>query len=144
MSYDKLSGFTTEVERKEHEAKWGRFNDAPPHFTEITQEEFATSGFFTWCKVGIEFRQICVENIDTKKMLAPVKYILGITLFYMNHGDNYGMARYDDRIRYFKFAHCYHDWKEISAQEAGGPAFNCYHYNKCSKCGDTWEYDSSG
>lgn len=144
MSYETLTHVNDKAEVKAHEEKWGRFNDAPPGFTEITAEEFATSGFFTWCKTAQEFRQISPENIDQSKMLAPVKYFLGITLFYMNHGENYGLARYEDRVRYFKFADCYHDWVEISAKEAGKPAWNCYHYNKCSKCGARWEYDSSG
>ena len=147
MSYQKLqcSSFTSTEELKAHETKWGRYNFAPPGFTEITAEEFAQSGFFTWCKEGIEFRQLCSENIDQSKMLTPVKTMMGITMFYMNHGDNYAIANdyYGKQVRYFKFADCYHDWKEISAKEAKKPAFNCYHYNKCTKCGATWEYDSS-
>lgn len=145
MSYAILTdGLKKAEELRAHEAKWGRFNDAPPGFMEITAEQFATGGFFTWCKVAQEFRQISVENIDQSKMLAPVKYFLGVTMFYMNHGPHFAMARYDDRVRYFQFADCYHDWKEISAKEAGKPAFNCYHYCKCSKCGASYEYDSSG
>jgi hypothetical protein len=127
-----------------HEKKWGRFNDAPPNFTEITADEFAQGGFFTWVKEGIEFRQISPDTIDMKKMLSPVKYMLGITLFFMNHGDNFGLAQYEGKVRYFKFADCFHEWHEISAKEAGKPAFNCYHYMKCSKCGAQHEYDSSG
>jgi hypothetical protein len=68
------------------------------------------------------------------------------TLFYMNHGENYAMTAdyWGQKVRYFKFADCYHDWKEISPAEAGKPAWNCYHYCKCTKCGASWEYDSSG
>ena len=147
MSYQKITDGCSVIEEiVAHEAKWGRFNFCPPGFQEITPEEFARSGFFTWCKVGIEFRQLCVENVDQTKMLTPVPHMMSITLFYMNHGEHYGMANdyWGNKVRYFKFADCYHDWKEISPAEAGKPSLNCYHYCKCSKCGASWEYDSSG
>lgn len=137
----------TKEEREAHETKWGRYNDAPPNFTEITAEEFARSGFFTWCKVGMEHRQIMPDRIGNSKMLNPITNgVLGISLFYMNHGENFGIANdyWANKVRYFKFADCFHDWKEISAKEAGKPSLNCYHYCKCSKCGASWEYDSSG
>jgi hypothetical protein len=145
MSYDITYGMTPEV-RAAHEAKWGRFNFAPPGFKEITAEEFAQSGFFTWCKEGLEFRQILQDNVKPDQLLHPIKGSLSITLFYMNHGEHYGIANdyWDKRVRFFKFADCYHEWVEISAKEAGKPALNCYHYNKCTKCGAQWEYDSSG
>ena len=134
------------VKEDDHVKRWGGFNSPPPGFQEITAEEFARSGFFTWCKEGIEFRQIDPKQIDENSLLSPVKCYMSITLFYMNHGDHYGITTDDSRkqVRYFKFAECYHDWKEISAAEAGKTAFNCYHYCKCSKCGASWEYDSSG
>lgn len=146
MSYQKIvDGFTNMVEREAHETKWGRFNDAPPGLTEITAEEFAQSGFFTWCKVGQEFRQVC-RGIDQTKMLTPFPDMLSLTMFYMNHDANFAIAQdyWGKKVRYFKFAVCYHDWKEITAAEAGKRAMNCYHYCKCSKCGASHEYDSSG
>ena len=147
MSYEKIGAIElTAEERAAHEQKWGRFNNPPPGFKEITAEQFSQSGFFTWCKVGMEFRQIDPAQIDQKAMLSPVKTFLSVTMFYMNHGENFAMAHdyWAKQVRYFTFADCYHDWKEISAKEAGKPAFNCYHYCKCAKCGASWEYDSSG
>jgi len=129
-------------QREAHESKWGKSNDAPPGFTEITAEEFAQSGFFTWCKLGIEFRQIC--NFGESKLLKQPKNreMLSITLFYMNHGDNYGMAHdyWDKKVRYFKFTTCYHNYVEVGNQGMR----SCYNVCKCNKCGDVWEYDSSG
>jgi hypothetical protein len=92
----------------------------------------------------MEFRQICVENIDQSKMLTPVKQMLAVTMFYMNHDANFAMSSdyWSKKVRYFMFADCYHDWKEISA--TNNTAWNCYHYCKCSKCGASHEYDSSG
>lgn len=146
MSYMKINGELTEEELAAHEAKWGGFNDVPPGFTEITAEEFAQSGFFTWCKVGMEFRQINPATVDKTKLLSPLETFTSFTLFYMNHGENYAITAdyWEKKVRYFKFADCYHDWKEISAAEAGKPAWNNYHYCKCVGCGASWEYDSSG
>jgi hypothetical protein len=144
MSYEKLTdGFESKADRENHEKRWGNFNAAPPGFTEITAEEFAQSGFFMWCKVAQEYRQIVPENIDQTKLLSPITHVFSITLFYMNHGDHFGIANdyWGKKVRYFKFAECFHDWQETSAP--AGQAWNCYHYCKCSKCGDSWEYDSS-
>jgi hypothetical protein len=147
MSYERLVSFDmTKEQTAEHEKKWGRFNDPPTGFKEITAEQFAQSGFFTWCNTAKEFRQVDPERIDKTKMLTPVKTMLAIQMFYMNHGEHYAIANdyWAKMIRYFTFADCYHDWKEISAKEAGKPAYNCYHYCKCTKCGANYEYDSSG
>jgi hypothetical protein len=146
MSYQMLIDYKTKEAHEAHVKEWGGYNHPPPGFTEITAEEFAQSGFFTWCKEGVEFRQIMSDNVDPKKLLSPIKGCLSITLFYMNHGDNYGICSdyWDKKVRYFKFAVCFHEYQEISSAEAGKPAFNCYHYCKCSKCGHQWEYDSSG
>ena len=147
MGYEKLvNGFTTTAEMHKHAEKWGSYNSAPPGFKEITAEQFAQSGFFTWCKVAQEFRQLILTDEQQKSMLSPVRHCMSITLFYMNHGEHFGIANdyWAKKVRYFTFADCYHDWKEISAKEAGKPAMNCYHYCKCTKCGASWEYDSSG
>jgi hypothetical protein len=147
MSYEKLvSAFKTPEEINTHAKRWGGFNNAPPGFKEITVEQFAQSGFFTWCKEGLEFRQIYLTPEQQKDMLSPVPYGFSITMFYMNHDEHFAIGHdyWGKKVRYFTFADCYHDWKEISAKEAGKPAFNCYHYCKCTKCGASWEYDSSG
>jgi len=147
MSYQTLNeGFTTAGERNAHEKKWGRFNDAPPGFKEITAEQFAQSGFFTWCKIGQEFRQIILTDEQQKSMLSPIGHCFAITMFYMNHDAHFAIGHdyWGKKVRYFTFADCYHNWIEISAKEAGKPAMNCYHYCKCSKCGASHEYDSSG
>jgi hypothetical protein len=85
------------------------------------------------------------DNIDKTKLLDPKWDCSGITLFYMNHGDHYGIANdyWGKKVRFFKFALCFHEWQPISATEAGKPAFNCYNYYKCNKCGAQHEQDSS-
>lgn len=147
MSYETIQhAELTKEQLLEHEQKWGRFNDPPTGFKEITAEEFAQSGFFTWCKTKTEYRQVDPTRIDHSKMLSPVDAMLAIQMFYMNHGEHYAISNdyWGKKVRYFTFADCYHEWKEISPAEAGGPAYNCYHYYKCTKCNARWEVDSSG
>ena len=145
--YNKISGEgITAEELKAHEKEWGNYNDAPTGFTEITAEEFAQSGFFTWCKEAIEFRQICRFNgaklfnqTEGKKSLHGWDKMLAVTMFFMNHGDHYAVANdyWASKVRYFKFATCFHDYQELTSTRM------CWHVCKCTKCGHVWEYDSS-
>jgi hypothetical protein len=142
MSYETIQHTATADEISQHEKDFGKYNDAPPGFTEITAEEFTQSGFFTWCLEKTETRQVLKDRVDRNKMLSEVPGYLPVTLFYMNHGDHYALSRdyWAKKVRYFKFAKCYHDYQEVSGHSVG----NCYHVCKCVKCGDVWEYDSSG
>ncbi len=148
MSYERLSQEENRVLVKEHEKEWGRYNDSLPNLTEITAEEFAQSGFFTWNIQGFEFRQVDPERIDQSKLLYPIKHFINFRIFYLNSPNESGFVMANDywgkKVRYFKFANCFHDYKEISAKEAGKPAWNYYHYYKCTKCGQHNEVDSSG
>lgn len=144
MSYDKLLSNHT----PEHEKEWGGYNDSLPNLEEITAEQFSQSGFFTWCFSGMEHRQITPENFNKGKIFSPVKVFVNAKIFYMNSPHEAGFLitsdYWDKKVRYFKFAKCFHNYKEITAAEAGRPAMNCYHYCKCTKCGQSYEYDSSG
>lgn len=149
MSYEKLvDGCRTKEENDAHEKKWGKYNDPLPNMKEITAEEFAQSGFFTWSITGMEFRQIDPKQFKEGSLLSPVTAFMHCKIFFTNSSHESGFAMTGDywtkKVRYFKFADCFHDWKEISAKDAGKPVFNCYHYCRCSKCGASWEYDSSG
>ena len=137
---ERLTPVETKEELEQHQKDFGTYNYPPPGFQEITAEEFAQSGFFTWCVEGMEYRQIMADNIKSDTMLNPVKGYLSIKLFFMNHGDGYGISHdyWDEKVRYFKFAKCYHDYKELPS-----PGMHT-HVCKCTKCGDVWEYDSSG
>jgi len=142
-----LTSLESAQEIQDHQKEFGDFNQAPPGFREITESEFNKGGFFTWCKEKVEFRQIVPESIPAGALLTPTKYILAVTLFYMNHGSHYGMARGEEGVRYFTFAKCHHDYQEISQEEArkaGVEHFgNCYHVCQCVNCGHISAYDSS-
>ncbi len=149
MSYQTLTdGYLTKEQCDKHAVEWGRYNDPLPNMKEITAEEFAQSGFFTWSITGVEFRQIDPTRFAEGNLLIPTKSYISVKIFYCNGPGESGFAMsadyWEKRVRYFKFAKCYHEWEEIPGSSIGGPAFNHYHYCKCKKCGANWEYDSSG
>lgn len=139
MSYKKLvSSHTTE-----HEKEWGCYNDPLPNLEEITEEQFAQSGFFTWGFTGVENRQISSENFNKGKIFSPVKVFVNANIFYVNSPNESGFVIANDywsgKVRYFKFAKCFHNYKET-----GKTVWNCCHQYQCTKCGQNHEVDTSG
>jgi hypothetical protein len=125
-----------------HEKTFGGYNDSLPNLEEITSEQFAQSCFFVYCVTGHETRQVLEDRINKDKLLSPMEGYLPLRIFYTNspHVRGYAMAHdyYGEKVRYFKFTDCHHEWVPQPAP------FNNYHVNKCSKCNKTWEYDTSG
>jgi hypothetical protein len=156
MSYEKLiNGFETSDQRIAHEKEWGNFNDPLPNMVEITIQEFAQSGFFTWCITAQEFRQVDPNRINKSTLStlsSPITTMLSLRIFYTNGPMESGFALsndyWDKKIRYFKFAKCFHVYEELSVEEAkkaGVEHFGmCYHVCKCKNCGMIHSYDSSG
>lgn len=130
-----------------HEAKWGKFNEKPNGWRAITQEEFATSVFFSYMPTAIEFRQ--VKQDEKRGNLSCYMY------YYWN-GTGIALASectYTPRapssvtsVKYFAFG-CKHEYAELSRDMAHAAgiyhAGRCYHVTKCTKCGHVWSYDSS-
>ncbi len=143
---DKLTDVSQE-EAKQFEKDFGGYNDAPPGLKEITAEEFAQSGFFTWCIEKVEFRQVLSDRLPW----TGEKYMLTLRMFYMNspHEDGFAMSHdyWAQKVRYFRFTRCDHSYRELSVLEAqakGRKHFgNCYHVHQCTKCGVFYEVDSS-
>lgn len=131
----------------EHIREWGGYNDSLPNLTELTTEEFAQSGFFTWSITGIEFRQINPELLNKGKLLGQ-KYTAytGARIFYVGSPNENGFVMINNywakNIRYFRFTKCEHDYEEVTGKN-GKPVWNCYHYYVCRKCGQRNEVDSS-
>lgn len=130
-------------EIKEHEEKYGGYNDAPPNFKEITEAEFAQSMFFTYAPNATEHRQILIDPDDSRKEC------LGITLYYFFDGNGFGIAHdyWGKKVRYFRFKACEHEYKSLSPKEAHAKGIlhfgRCYHVGECKKCGHIHSYDSS-
>lgn len=130
----------------EHIAEWGNFNDSLPNLTELTEADFAQSGFFTWCITGLEYRQIKPESFNAGKVFTPVKCYTAAKIFYVGSPNENGFVLINDywakTVRYFRFTKCEHDYEEVTGKN-GKPVWNCYHYYKCRKCGKNHEVDSS-
>lgn len=129
----------TPEERKSHEEKWGRYNDYPSNWRELTEQEFAQSWFWLYCWNLYEFRQ----------MGDSVRGYQAARLFFLTHF-NMGFAMANEwrtgKVRYFQFG-CDHAWKEISQAECHTRKIShfgrCYHVSVCEKCGNVWAVDSS-
>lgn len=131
----------------EHIKEWGNYNDSLPNLTELTAEEFAQSGFFTWGIIGVEFRQIDPKRLNEGKLLGiPFSVYTTANVFHVNSPNENGFVLINDywakKLRYFRFTKCVHDYEEVTGKN-GMPVWNCYHYYKCRKCGKPYEVDSS-
>lgn len=117
---------------EDHEKKYGRFNDFPPNFKEITEAEFAGSWFMVYSPKFVEWRKISDKD---KKFF---KYQMSIRLFYYH--DNTGLGIVCDngssKVRFFSFALCGHDYETKNV----GRCLNTY---TCKKCGYAETIDSS-
>lgn len=145
-----VCAFKNVEEMRAHEAKWGRFNDPLPNMKEVTENEFATCGFFTWVIEGVEFRQIDPKRFPEGSLRSPLKYYFGCKVFYSNGPQfaGYVMGVENGRIRYFTFTDCEHKYRELSQPECRTRKIdhfgNCYHVSECVHCGRIISVDSSG
>lgn len=128
-----------------HKKKFGGFNDAPPNFKEITEEEFAKSSFFVYAPISIEYRQIHITND-----VALTRLLTGGTYLYFFHdGTGYGICRdySKGKVHYFSFAECPHTFRELKASDCAKKGIshygNCWHVYECVTCGYVTSADSS-
>lgn len=148
----KVSHAFNTPEAKAIEEAYGKYNDFPPNWREITQDEFARSLFFHYTPDFIDFRQMYEKDKDGKRAYnAP--YTSGKLFFFWNKTgigivDTYEDKKYNAKkiLRFFKFG-CEHKYRELSREESakkGRTHFGrCYHIEECTTCGHIWEYDSS-
>lgn len=136
MSYSKF----VSAHDPEHEKEWGRYNDSLPNLIELTIEQFAQSTFFTYAFAAHEFRQIDSKLFNQGKIFKAVKGLVSVQIFYINAPDVAGfilMNNYWDKtVRYFTFTKCLHEYKGVKTG-------NCLYQYTCTKCGYTYEVDSS-
>lgn len=133
-----LDNFTSVPTTPEHIAKYGRFNDAPPGFKEITKADIARSLFATHSPVCREYRQI----------MGFEKTALSVTLYYMHDGTGYGMSfdYWNSKVRWFRFG-CEHQYHELTMEECRKRniyhAGRCWHVRECTLCGHINAVDTS-
>lgn len=130
---------------REHDEKWGGYNDTPPGWREITEADFVKSTFFTHEPGKIEFRQLMKAGL-TDEQGAP---LICARLYYFHDGT--GVALMNDywagKLRYFAFG-CDHKWHKVYGDEAKklgfGTLYSHDHAYVCDECGETKVVDSSG
>lgn len=118
----------------------GGFNDPPPNFEEITEEEFSNSGFFIYPIRGVEYRLILSKNL-----LWDEGGYLDVKLFHFSDGTGFGISpnRDSGKVRYFRYG-CKHEWTTATEEDVGRKLFYQEHGRKCEKCGHIRVIDSSG
>lgn len=120
----------------QHEEKFGGYNDFPPNWEEITEEEFARSNFFVYSPIYEENRQMYPHD---KKGSKDIFTYTPARLYFMSDGTGYGIRNdfSKQKMHYYKFAFCLHEFGSDLGR------FRGQHIFVCKKCGYRWEYDSS-
>jgi hypothetical protein len=133
-------------EREKHEEFWGRFNDAPPGWREVTEQEMGPR-LFRFCVVKHEFRQVRPPEPPSAEPSWAYKPYVQAYLHFWPDGTGYAVS-WDSqaaKVRWYMFG-CDHAYRELSQAECCKRgiyhAGYSYHVTKCSKCGDIGGYDS--
>jgi hypothetical protein len=147
--YSKVSTVQmTQAARKAHEDKWGRYNDPPPNFQPCSANEFWHWHSMYGVYADREFRQFVVPG-------GPNKWMESVQLFYGAGDTGYGLFTthkyvpsmsgpakvhevYEYTPHFYKFYLCDHEVKHL--RNVG----DCLNEYTCTKCGWTYEVDSSG
>jgi len=127
---------------KDHEEKWGSYNDFPPGWTKITIKELVQdTRFSSYAPLFIEHRQMLPTSGKNRTMVDA-------WLYFYDDGTGIGIVcnYWGEKISYFRFG-CKHTYQGISSEECqkrgiyhGG---RCYHVSVCTKCGHLNVVDSS-
>ena len=104
MTACKLIGMTYD-EQKRHEELFGMFNDYPPGWTEMTEEEFAQGGFGGASIRYAEYRQM-MRSSNAKSVSCH--------LFHIDNGLGYAIVQnyWKKNVKFFKFD-CFDKLKEL-------------------------------
>jgi len=123
-------------EKAEHERKYGAYNDFPPGWREISQEEMAQSNFFTYSPVLVEDRQMYPRDENGEREFNKGR--VSARLFHMHDGTGFGLGSdyWGKKIQWYRFELCNHDY-------AGTTIGKCLTRYTCKKCNYSEEIDSS-
>jgi hypothetical protein len=112
-----------------HEEKYGRPNDFPPGWEEITPEEFARSNFFVFGFLKTEYRQMFRHSDGTKE-----KRFTAAMLFFHDRG-SFAISSRDGLPIYFRFG-CKHEWGSArdELKRRGLRLESSEHARFCVKC----------
>ena len=141
------------VEYKQKHGDFGGYNDFPPGWRQISEEEFAKSAFFTYSPQFADSRQMNnppelmrVQNPEQRPHARPVS--VSATLHFMHDGTGFALVRdsWAGKVAFFAFG-CDHKYVELSQAECRKRDIShmgrCWHVNECTECGHIHAYDSS-
>ena len=142
--------YAEQDEKQRLEKNTGNFNDFPPGWQEISEQEFSRSIYFSHDPEFIEFRQMCRKISDNQPAVSAhlFHYWDGtcIAIVPQRPKEKPYASQYS-HVKYFRFG-CNHTYQEISvdqATEKGFKHFGLYwHVYECQKCNHTFGQDSSG
>lgn len=115
--------------QRAHEEKYGKHNDFPPGWEEITPQEFARSNFFIFGFIKTEYRQMFRHSDGTEE-----KQFTTAQLFFHDRGC-FAISRRGGLPVYFRFG-CKHEWGSArdELQRRGIRLGACEHARFCTKC----------
>src|SRR5260370_2575384 len=95
-------------------AKYGKDNELPPNFREITEEEFAKSKFFTYTPDFWQYRQISKRE-DCEKFKwgkEQRSYVFSLRMAYFFDGTCIAFEHdyWLGKVHYFSFSVCAHKY----------------------------------
>jgi len=126
-------------EREQHQKMFGGYNQFPPGWTEITQEQFAKSDFFTYSPVLAEHRQMHATTGSTEPVTTA-------TLWWLPGFEGFALVNdyWKGTVRFFRFG-CKHEWGDAREELAkrGRTLFSTEKAHYCIKCGHFFITDSS-
>lgn len=125
-----------------HELKWGRSNDFPPGWRELSVEEFSRSGYFHLSPELVQYRQMLSYN-DGREHTGPC---VSARLEFMPDGTGYAIVGefWSKKVRFFAFG-CDHAWGDAT-EEIRRRGIHLFSHDKvlyCTKCGHLEIRDSS-
>jgi hypothetical protein len=138
-----FAGVPHDVTEAQIEALFGGYNDFPPNWHPITEEDFSHSLFFSYAPVFRDTRQMLPSRAGKEGACVDA------VLFFYHDGTGVGIERdyWAGKVNYYAFSVCEHQYREISQAECAKRGIfhggNCYHVEVCSKCGHINAYDSS-
>lgn len=119
------------------------YNEAPENMVELTEQEWSQSDYFSFDPVKTEFRQFIWKGLDGKDLFHNFR------LYQMHEGHGYAITNeyWLGKVRVFRYG-CSHEWQGLNVEQSAELGIrhfgNCYHVEKCQKCGHIRQYDSSG
>lgn len=139
MGWKPTSNLSDE-ERAQHEKDYGKYNDFPRNWREISDADMAKSLFFTYSPQLVEHRQMIYPWGVDRKDHDRRQGMTSAQLFFMHDGSGFGLVNdfWGGTIQWFEFdGPCDHEMKVTRSQM-------CYTESTCVHCGYHEAIDSSG